>query len=71
MAVYGDVKQDEGVVFPHSALRFMAKLSDFEHPLLENDLPCYLRTPAYNALEIHKQQAAKKSGDVLRPNHLP
>lgn len=52
--VHGDVKQANVLVFPHSNRRFIAKLSDFEHALLDHDGPGYRGTPVYRAPEAHK-----------------
>lgn len=71
MITHGDVKQDNVLVFRHAERRFIAKVSDFEHALLESDLPCYLGTRAYNAPEIHRYQLTQKHTHVMDPSNLP
>lgn len=55
MIVHGDVKQENILVFPHPDRRFLAKVSDFELALLENDVPHYRGTKIYNAPEVQLQ----------------
>ena len=52
MIVHGDVKLENVLVFPHPERRFVAKLTDFEHSLLDGDSPRYQGTPVYNAPEV-------------------
>jgi serine/threonine protein kinase len=53
MIVHGDVKQDNVLVFPHPTRTFTARVSDFEHAVLEANTSHYLGTPIYNAPEVH------------------
>ena len=70
MIVHGDVKQDNVLVFPHPARRFIAKLTDFEHALLEEDGFRYLGTPAYNAPEVHERNVSTWTGQSLEFGQL-
>lgn len=62
MIVHGDVKLENILVFADSQKRFVAKVSDFEHSLLDNDLTGYQGTPIYNAPEVHLQRHYATSG---------
>lgn len=68
---HGDVKLENILVCAHSGRRFIAKLSDFELALLDNDLGSYKGTPIYNAPEVYKQQrciaATTFSGQRISP----
>jgi len=57
MIVHGDVKLENVLVFtnPAAERRFTAKLSDFEHALLDDVVPRYGGTRIYNAPEVHRQ----------------
>lgn len=70
MIVHGDVKQDNVLVFPHPQRRFTAKISDFEHALLENNVPFYRGTPIYNAPEVHIQKLGP-SQTMNKPALIP
>lgn len=59
--VHGDVKQANVLVFPHPNRRFIAKLSDFEHALLDHDGSAYRGTPVYRAPEAHKSNICEAS----------
>ena len=68
---HGDVKLENVLVCAHSERRFIAKLSDFELALLDNELVSYKGTPTYNAPEVYKQQRcipeASYSGQRISP----
>ena len=55
LIVHGDVKQENILIFPDPQRRFVAKISDFEHALLDRQEVHYAGTPIYNAPEVHAQ----------------